>query len=98
MDHSEYVSLAARARLSANEIERFWKPAAEIDNSLKLKPGTLAKLAGKRVEPARFSRSRVVQGMLDCEPRLFSNLPIGPRWDGKKDRPPGVAEQIRSGF
>jgi hypothetical protein len=96
MDPAEYQLLARRTRLTRNNVERIWAAAAQFDPSLRIRPNLLGGLARKRVEPGSFSRSRLFEQMLACEPSLFSNFPIRPAPQLRQRF--SLLDELRQGF
>jgi hypothetical protein len=92
-------SLAAKSRLTADDVETVWSLAARFDTSLRFRPSQVAALAAKRIEPRPYSRAALFERMLHCRPSLFEDFPIRRRVE-RTATPPAldVIEEIRSGF
>jgi hypothetical protein len=98
MNHLNYEHVARQVRMTGSEIKSVWNAAARFDDSLEIQPRFLATLAKKRIEPIQFSRSRLFERMLACEPSLFSNFQIRPRLNENGPRNFSLLEEIRFGL
>jgi len=99
MEQIDFETLSGQAHVTAGQTLQIWNAAATLDNSLEIKPRLASALVQKKVEPILYSRSKLFDRMLLCEPSLFKNYPVQ-RFNDRDDSTSisNLLEEIRSGF
>jgi hypothetical protein len=87
-----------RIAMTPESLKQLWAKAADMDPTLRLRRGALARLACKRIRSTRYSRARLFDRMSKGKVSLFHDVPVRLKGDNGRKTREILIDAMRRGF